>query len=184
MKTTILILFTAFCASLHAQCPNAGQDSSATYCPNEFFDVADLRSDDADTNGVFINPWGDTMTNTATSLVFPGQYSFFYHVTDTSCPVDTAKYVITILPNSACSWGLTENTLENNRLIRSNPVNDELILIDPDYDLLEIHETSGRLVLSFSTEKSSLDVSPLQSGNYLLIHEKNGIRQFQRFIKN
>lgn len=183
MKTTIFILFTVFYTSLFGQCPSAGQDSSSTYCPNELFDVADLRSNDADTNGVFIDPMGDTMTNTVISLVFPGQYSFFYHVTDTNCPVDTAKYVITILPNSACSWGLTENTPESNRLIQSNPVNDELILIDPDYDLLEIYETSGRLIFRFSTEKNSLNVSSLQSGNYLLVHTKNGIRQFQRFQK-
>jgi hypothetical protein len=54
---------------------------------------------------------------------------------------------------------------------------------DVPYDVLEIYETSGRLVLSFSKEKSILDVSSLPSGNYLLVHEKKGIRQFQRFLK-
>lgn len=181
MKTTIVILFTLFYSSLHAQCPSAGRDSSSTYCPHELFDVANLRSNDADTNGVFIDPSGDTMTNTVISLVFPGQYSFFYHVWDTSCPVDTAKYVILIV--HGCTWGLTENTIENNALIKTNPVNEYLILNDLPYDVLEIYETSGRLVLSFSNQKSIPDVSTLQAGNYLLIHVKNGIRQFQRFQK-
>lgn len=182
MKTIFtLLLFLVPSGFIFAQCPSAGQDSIPTYCPNELFDVADLRSDDADTNGVFIDPYSDTMTNTVISLTIPGQYTFFYLVSDTSCPVDSAKYVIIIY--QGCTGGLSENTLENNWLIRSNPVKDELILIDPDYDLLEVYETSGRLVLRFSTEKSSLDVSSLQNGNYLLIHEKNGVRQFQRFQK-
>lgn len=182
MKTILTFLFLVSAGSLFAQCPSAGRDSSITACPNEVFDVADLRSLDADTNGVFIDPAGDTMTNTEISLVFPGQYGFFYHVWDTSCPVDTAKYVIYIV--HGCTWGLTENVLENNKLIRSNPVNDLLELNDFHFDLLEIYETSGRRVLLFSNEQAVIDMSQLQGGNYLLIHEKNSVKQFQRFIKH
>lgn len=182
MKTiTTLVLFIVFSRSIYAQCPSAGQDSAASYCPNEFFDLAELRSSDADTNGVFIDPSGDTMANTVISLPFPGIYNFRYQVSDTNCPVDTAKYVITIV--SFC-WGeLTENTLESNALIRYNPVNDLLTLYDSHYDLLEIYETSGRRVLVFSKGQTLPDISQLHKGNYLLIHEKNGTRQFQRFIK-
>ncbi|WP_343637074.1 T9SS type A sorting domain-containing protein [Fluviicola sp.] len=182
---TILILITSisFCNLSVAQCPTAGQDSAATYCPNEVFDLANLRSPDADTTGIFIDPMGDTMTNTIISLQFPGQYTYFYHVSDTNCPVDTAKYIVTILPVSACSWGLTENASENNHLIHSNPVNDELILNNSTYDLLEVYEISGRCVFT-STTPSVMDISLLSRGNYLLVVSRNGTKQFQRFIKN
>ncbi len=183
MKTifTLLLFLTPFGFAL-AQCPSAGQDTSATYCPNEFFDVADLRSADADTNGMFIDPAGDTMTNTVISLTFPGQYSYFYHVTDTNCPVDTAKYIVII--TTPC-WGeISENVLEKNTLIQTNPVKESLILKDDRYDRLEILDLSGRSVLVISPASGThIQVSELESGNYLLIHEKNGIRQFQRFIK-
>ena len=182
MKTIFtLLLFLVSSGVIFAQCPSAGQDSMPIYCPHEIFDVADLRSIDADTNGVFIDPAGDTMTNTVISLIFPGQYSYLYHVSDSSCPVDTAKYVIHIINN--CSGGLTESVLENNALIKANPANDILLLNDPNYDLLEIYETSGRRILMLSEEQTTIDISHMQSGNYLLVLEKNEIKQFQRFIK-
>lgn len=182
MKTIfVLIIFLGSQGLIFAQCPSAGQDSAVTYCKNEFFDVADLRSGDADTNGVFMDPAGDTMNNSIISLAIPGIYNYYYYVSDTNCPVDTARYVITI--TSFC-WGkLTENISENNTLIKSNLVNDELILNNSDYDLLEVYETSGHRVLLFSKTQTPITISKLQGGNYLLIHEKNGIRQFQRFIK-
>ncbi len=182
MKTIFtLILSLASSSFIFGQCPSAGQDTVVTYCRYEPFDVAELRSSDADTNGVFIDPAGDTMTNTAISLIFPGQYNYFYHVSDTSCPVDTAKYVITI------TWcetgGVSETILEDNSLIQTNPVNDLLILNDSHYNQLEIYETSGRRVLLFSDEKKVIDISQLERGNYILVLEKNGTKQFQRFIK-
>lgn len=184
MKTIFaLLLFLIPFGFVLAQCPTAGQDTSATYCPNEFFDVADLRSADADTNGVFIDPAGDTMTNTVISLTFPGQYSYFYHATDTSCPVDTAKYIIII--TTPCWGGISENVLEKNTLIQSNPVSESLILKDDQYDYLEILDLSGRSVLVIPPSSGiQITVSQLESGNYLLVQEKSGIRQFQRFIKN
>lgn len=182
MKTIFTLILSIISSSfIFGQCPTAGRDTAVTYCKQEVFDVAELRSSDADTNGVFIDPAEDTMTNTAISLNFPGQYNYFYHVSDTSCPVDTAKYVITIV------WcetgGVSETILEDNSLIQSNPVNDQLILNDSHYDELEIYETSGRRVLFFLDEKSIIDVSKLERGNYILVLNKNGTKQFQRFIK-
>lgn len=180
MKTILLlILFLVLSGTNFAQCPTAGRDSAVTYCKNEPFDVADLRSSDADLGGAFIDPWGDTMTITVDTLIFPGQYTYRYIVSDLGCSNDSAKYVITII--SWCEGGLSEIT-ENNTLIQSNPVSQQLILTDPHYDQLEIYETSGRRIL-LSNSQSILDVSHLQRGNYILVLEKNGTKRFQRFIK-
>lgn len=184
MKTTwilFILLFSHF--GLFAQCPSAGRDSSNTYCKYEVFDVADLRSPDADTNGVFIDPMGDTMTTTSVSWIFPGQFTYRYLVTDTNCTVDSARYIITVF--SCWDWdvGLSENELENSTLIRTNPLQDLLILYDATYDSLEIHDLSGRKVCTLSAGKTSHDISQLQAGNYLLIQEKNNRKQVQQFIK-
>jgi hypothetical protein len=183
MKTIFLgILSLSFYGSVSAQCPSAGQDSTAVYCKNELFDVAELRSDDADISGVFIDPAGDTMTTTVISLMFPGQYSYFYHVSDTTCPVDTAKYVIVI--QNCWPWGLAENVVENNAIIRINPVSDQLVIHEIPFDFLEIYDTSGRRVLILSGSANTvIDVSQLKSGNYILILSNDGIKQFQRFLK-
>lgn len=183
MKTFFtLIFFLAFSGTLLAQCPTAGSDTAVTYCKYEPFDLADLRSNDADLGGVFIDPNGDTVTVTSMSLAFPGQFHFFYKVSEAGCPRDSADYRVDIF--NCGTDGLSESMLENHALIRSNPVNDLLMLNDSHFDQLEIYENSGRLVLLFSDEKNFIDVSQLESGNYILILEKDGTRQFQRFTKN
>jgi len=55
---------------------------------------------------------------------------------------------------------------------------------DSHFDQLEIYENSGRRVLLFSDGKNFIDVSQLESGNYILVLEKDGTLQFQRFTKN
>ncbi|WP_341906346.1 T9SS type A sorting domain-containing protein [Fluviicola taffensis] len=182
MKTILAsILLMTFSKSLVAQCPTAGSDTIVTYCKYEPFDLTDLRSNDADLGGIFIDPNGDTVTITSMSIAFPGQYHFFYKVSDVSCPRDSAEYTINIF--TCENGGISETILESHALIRSNPVNNELELSDSLVDLLEIYETSGRRVLLFSTNQSIIDISQLESGNYILVLEKSGIRQFQRFIK-
>jgi hypothetical protein len=183
MKNVLtFIVFVTLSGVLSAQCPGAGNDTTGTYCKNVPFDISELRSDDADTNGVFIDPAGDTITNTTFSLPFPGQYHFLYIVSDTNCPSDTAHYVIII--NNNCWGGLSENTSESHSLIRSNPVSRQLELTDPDYDQLEIYENTGRRVLIlFTPENPSLiDLSQLERGTYVLVLTKQANRQFQRFI--
>jgi hypothetical protein len=176
-----LILFLVFTGTVLAQCPTAGQDTSDTYCKNQVFDIADLRSDDAALSGVFIDPWGDTMTVTSISLIFPGQYTYRYIVSESGCPVDSAKYIVIIVN---CWGGLSETMHENNKLIQFNPVNEQLILNEANYDQLEIYSTAGVCVLKLPPSLNTfIDVSKLEGGNYILVLDKNGSRQFQRFVK-
>jgi|GEM_PF-2919237 len=183
MKTILIsILLTTFPKLLVAQCPTAGNDTIVTYCKYEPFDLADLRSTDADLGGIFIDPNGDTVTVTSMSLAFPGQFHFFYKVSEAGCPRDSADYRIDIF--NCGTDGVSENILENHALILSNPVNDLLMLNDSHFDQLEIYENSGRRVLLSSTNETIIDISQLEKGNYILILEKDRTRQFQRFTKN
>lgn len=184
MKSFFFIgLFLLFSRAAFSQCPTAGSDSAATYCKDELFDLANLRSADADSGGIFFTPAWDTMTTTTTSLTFPGQYNFHYVVSDTGCVNDTARYVITII-STFCWSGTDETVLEQHRLIRSNPASEQLVLYDANYDRLEIYEASGRCVIRMSDlHITSIDISQLEKGNYLLVLEKEQTRQFQRFLK-
>ncbi|MDF3027684.1 MAG: hypothetical protein K0S23_1991 [Fluviicola sp.] len=183
MKTTLIILFfLVLSGTIFAQCPIAGRDSTTSYCKQEVFDLANLRSSDADLNGIFIDPAGDTMSSTTTSLIFPGQYTYRYIVSDLGCSDDSAKYVIVII--NCWPGGISETSLENNELLQINPVNDYLQLSEVNYDRLEIYSTAGSCVLTFSASPNTLiDVSKLEGGNYILILDKDGTRQFQRFVK-
>ncbi|WP_430406106.1 T9SS type A sorting domain-containing protein [Fluviicola sp.] len=183
MKTiSLLILFLVFSKTLFAQCPTAGSDSAVSYCKYEVFDVASLRSTDADLGGAFMDFYGDTMFVTTDSLFIPGIYNYSYKVSELGCADDSAKYVITIV-GWCDTGGVSEAIAEDNSLIQTNPVIDQIILNEINYDQLEIYETSGRRVLLFSTYQSIIDISQLERGNYILVLDKNGTKQFQRFIK-
>lgn len=167
---------------LLAQCPTAGSDSSIVYCKNELFDLADLLSSDASPNGLFIDFYGDTMTSSSLSLPFPGQFPFYYKVSDTGCPVDSAKFTIYI---HNCWNGITEAGYENNNLMYPNPVTDKITLNVQQFDYFVIYSTAGYPVFTRSNPVDpTIDLSHLKQGAYVLVVEKNGERQFRHFVKN
>lgn len=185
MKTIFTLILSLISSGfIFGQCPTAGRDSAVTYCKHEVFDVASLRSSDADLGGAFLDPAGDTMFVTTDSLIFPGIYTYRYKVSEPGCPDDTAKYFITIISWWCDTGGVSESILENNSLIQTNPVIDQIVLNETHYDQLEIYETSGRSVLKLAASSNTcIDVSQLEQGNYILVLDKNGAKQFQRFIK-
>ncbi|MNJ84023.1 hypothetical protein D3C87_14630 [compost metagenome] len=184
MKTIITTtVFLIFSQLLLAQCPTTGRDSSAVYCKNELFDLADLLSSDASANGLFIDFSGDTMTSSSLFLPFPGQFPFYYKVSDTGCPVDSAKFTINI--HNCWTGGIAELGYENNNLIYPNPVTDKITLNVAQPDHLVIYSTAGYPVFTRSKPFGpTLDLSHLKQGAYVLVVDKNGERQFRRFIKN
>lgn len=182
MKTIIsTTVFLIFSQMLLAQCPTAGSDSSAVYCKNQLFDLADLLSSDASANGVFIDFSGDTMTSSSLSLAFPGQFPFYYKVSDTGCPVDSAKLTINV---HNCWNGITEAGYEDNNLMYPNPVTDKITLNVQQSDQLVIYSAAGYHVLTLSKPFGpTIDLSHLKQGTYILVVDKNGERQFRRFVK-
>lgn len=182
LVSTIIVLSCCFPGKTIAQCPVAGSDSSVTYCWHEAFDLSTLLSADADTNGVFFNPAGDTINPPEDTLSIPGVYTYTYIVSDSACENDTAKFYITIYncPIGGVGEVLNESTL----LAYPNPATDQLVLHDKAVDELLIYDKRGRCVYRQSTPMSSvIDISRLDAGLYLLVIRQDGKAGFQRFMK-
>lgn len=79
--------------------------------------------------------------------------------------------IVTIIPQT-----------ETSKLILfPNPVDDELLLSGADHGNLQIYDLRGRLQLSQNWQGSSVDVSSLPAGEYIL--SINGGNQISRFVK-
>lgn len=123
------------------------------------------------------------MTSSNLSLAFPGQFPFYYKVSGTGCPVDSAKFIINIY--NCGTGGITEAGYENNNLMYPNPVTEKITLNVQQSDHLVIYSTAGCPVLTLSPPfDPTIDLSHLKQGTYILVLEENGERQFQRFVKN
>jgi hypothetical protein len=185
MKSAVTVIFY-LCVLLPvkswAQCPEAGMDSSVTYCRHEVFDLSELLSPDASPGGVFLNPAGDTLSSPLDSLTFPGIYTYSYIVSDTACENDTAAFYVTI---ENCPTGGTNDLLnESHLLVYPNPAMDHLVLSDTDASVLLIYDELGKCVYRQTAPLSSvIFISDFDSGLYLLILRKDGYDTFQRFQK-
>ncbi len=185
MKPLLKILLVAcflLSGKISAQCPIAGTDSSATYCKNEVFDLSTLLSADADSGGVFINPYGDTLISSLDSLFIPGIYTYHYIVSDSACENDTAAFYVTIVN---CPFGGVNDLLNESPLLSyPNPAIKNLILSTTEADDLLIYNELGECVFRKSAPMTAvIDISQLAPGLYLLLLQQDGAVAFQRFLK-
>jgi hypothetical protein len=179
---TIIVLSLLFPAKAGAQCPVAGSDSSETYCWHEGFDLSTLLSADADSGGVFLNPYNDTINPPHDTLSIPGVYTYVYIVSDSGCVNDTAELIVTIDP--CFIGGVGEVVNESFLLAYPNPAIDYLILNTATADDLVICDVHGKCVFRQQAPLSTvIDVSQLHPGVYLLLLQQNGAAEFQRFLK-
>jgi Secretion system C-terminal sorting domain len=179
---TIIVLSLLLPVKAVAQCPIAGNDSSATYCRNEPFDLSALLSADADSGGVFLNPSGDTLVPPQDTLPIPGIYTYVYIVSDSGCVNDTAELIVTIDP---CIIGGVDDLFDESHLLAyPNPATDQLHLFAATADNLLIYNAQGQCVFRQTAPlTSAIDISQLEPGLYLLMLQQDGAGQFQRFLK-
>lgn len=183
MKNLLFFIFLCFSKTLFSQCPSAGADTNIYVCRNEIFDISSFLSNEADTGGVFLNPWGNIITNTSISLNISGIYTFRYLVAADSCENDTAKIIVYVID---CPWtdGINENFIEETNLASPNPVKDVLTINDNHFDHLQLFNSLGQRVFEcevlFSEE---IDLSTIQNGLYLLRIERENKVYYQRILK-
>lgn len=180
--TAILFLCFLSPAKSWTQCPIAGNDSSVTYCWYEPFDLSTLLSADADSGGVFLNPFGDTLNPPQDTLSIPGAYTYAYIVSDSGCVNDTAELIVTIDP--CFIGGVDEVVNESFLLAYPNPAIDHLKLNSTDADEILIYDEHGKCVFRQTASLTSvIDISQFDSGLYLLLLQQDGAGAFQRFLK-
>lgn len=179
---TIIVLSLLLPVKAVAQCPIAGNDSSATYCRYEPFDLSALLAADADVGGVFLNPSGDTLVPPQDTLPIPGIYTYVYIVSDSGCVNDTAELIVTIDP--CIIGGVDDLFVESHLLAYPNPATDQLNLFAATADDLWIYNAQGQCVFRQTAPLTSvIDLSQLEPGLYLLLLQQDGAGQFQRFLK-
>lgn len=180
MKTASTVIFFLCLLKGLSQCPEAGMDSSVTYCKNEVFDLSELLSPDASAGGVFLNPADDTLSSTLDSCPIPGIYTYSYVVSDSACENDTAFFYVTI---ENCPTGGTDELLnESKLLVYPNPSIDQLTMSSTDAESLQIYDEHGKCVYQRTAPlASAINISEFDPGIYLLILQKDGNSTFQRF---
>ena len=72
--------------------------------------------------------------------------------------------------------------LDNRFKVYPNPTSD-ILFFEKEIEHVQIFDASGKLVKSFSEKKEKVNVSDLQSGNYLLIGESEGKRYSASWVK-
>lgn len=84
-----------------------------------------------------------------------------------------------------CEVGIHENSVASELIIYPNPVSDILWLGSGEnvFDIVSIHDLSGKTIQTIKTSTNFIDVSTLPSGVYLLTVEDNGLLLTTKFIK-
>jgi len=183
MKNLLFFLCLSYSSLFFGQCPSAGADTNIYVCRNEIFDIFSFLSNEADTGGVFLNPWGNVITNTSVSLNISGIYTYRYLVTADSCENDTVKIIVYV---NDCPWtdGINEILTEETNLASPNPVEDVISINENQFENLQLFNSLGQVVFEcdmlFSKE---IDLSNFQQGIYLLRIERENKVYYQRILK-
>lgn len=180
MKTTTLsLLFILLTFGVWAQ-PNAGSDTTHTYCKNEYFNLFDGLAPSTDMNGTWYDPSFTAVTD-ADSVIgsIPGQYNYYYVVTETGFPNDTSVHVIVI--ENCTGWepiGVEEvGQLEIN--VFPNP-GSGWVKLKSEYPItrLSLYGVDGQLVENIPLELLGdthycIDLTNINEGMYFMVFTMN-----------
>ena len=185
--TTTAILLMVSLASFAGPCdPGTGNDK--TLCVNEPYGLWGSLTGDPDLTGQWYdyNDQACDQQIEAGELNIPGAYEYYYVISGGSCTKDTAFVRLTVV--TCQSWGLAEEQENSNFSLYPNPTNDQLMIESKLGELMElqIFELDGKLIktIDIIEPKSSIDVSSLKSGIYLVrLKLESGIEHQIRFTK-
>lgn len=164
---------------------DAGENATITPCKNEPIVLFDALDGTPQTGGV----WKDYNNNEVTDAIvtapnFPGQYIYIYTVqTSQDCYDET----VLIIDVQECDYLSIEEELLANISLYPNPTNGLLNiegLTDGNYEL-SIVDVNGRIVKAANTytANTSLDMTDIQNGVYLVHILKNNSERVIRIIK-
>ena len=100
-------------------------------------------------------------------------------------PTSSAEKAIFKVSCSSITGILEIGNIDNEIMVYPNPTNDELFIeTNFNYNLIEVYTAQGRLMQSNISSIKKIDVSDLNNGLYIImLTDKNGNRQVQRFVK-
>jgi hypothetical protein len=168
--------------------PSAGEDGSITVCLNEPFDLLTGIGGNVDLGGTWYNPSNQTLPGSLdTSGSLAGQYNYDYIVTSTICPNDSSNVIVIV--DGSCDYTAIVEELMGQWEVYPNPATTTLTISNNSglsVSNMELLDLNGK-VLYNSTWGNQLemhiDMSPLQTGMYILKLTFDGQTSSKRIIK-
>lgn len=164
---------------------DAGENATITPCKNEPIVLLDALNGTPQTDGV----WKDYNNYEVTDAIvtapnFPGQYIYIYTVqTSQDCYDET----VLIIDVQDCDYSSIKEESLNNISLYPNPTNGLLHIegIAQDAYTLSIKDLNGRIVKEEKaySANTSIDISGIQNGVYLVHILKNNSERVIRIVK-
>lgn len=164
---------------------DAGEDTTIEPCKNEPIVLLDVLNGTPQTDGV----WKDYNNNEVTDAIvtapnFPGQYIYIYTVqTSQDCYDETVLFIDV----QDCDYSSIKEESLNNISLYPNPTNGLLHIegIAQDAYTLSIKDLNGRIVKEEKaySANTSIDISGIQNGVYLVHILKNNSERVIRIVK-
>jgi hypothetical protein len=168
--------------------PSAGQDGSITVCLNEPFDLFTGIGGNVDLNGTWYNPSNQAMgSNLDTSSNLGGQYNYDYVVTSTICANDTSNVIVIV--DGACDYTAIVEELMGQWEVYPNPATTTLTVSNNSglsVSNMELLDLNGKVLYNSTWGnqlEKNIDISPLQTGMYILKLTFDGQISSKRIIK-
>ncbi|HLW39386.1 MAG TPA: T9SS type A sorting domain-containing protein, partial [Brumimicrobium sp.] len=178
IKVTLAITYSTCSA-------DAGEDTTIEPCKNEPIVLFDALDGTPQTGGVWIDHNNNEVTDASiTTPNLPGSYIYTYTVETSSDCFDETVLFIDV---QDCDYLSIEEELLANISLYPNPTNGLLNiegLTDGNYEL-SIVDVNGRIVKAANTytTNTSLDMTDIQNGVYLVRIKKNDAERVIRIVK-
>lgn len=178
IKVTLAITYSTCSA-------DAGEDTTIEPCKNEPIVLFDALDGTPQTGGVWIDHNSNEVTDASiTAPNFPGLYTYTYTVETSSDCFDETVLFIDV---QDCDYLSIEEELLANISLYPNPTNGLLNiegLTDGNYEL-SIVDVNGRIIKAANTytANTSLDMTDIQNGVYLVRIKKNDAERVIRIVK-
>ena len=168
--------------------PSAGQDGSITVCLNEPFDLFTGIGGNVDLNGTWYNPSNQTLPGSLdTSGSLAGQYNYDYIVTSTICPNDSSNVIVIV--DGSCDYTAIVEELMGQWEVYPNPATTTLTVSNNSglsVSNMELLDLNGKVLYNSTWGnqlEQNIDISPLQTGMYILKLTFDGQTSSKRIIK-
>jgi hypothetical protein len=168
--------------------PSAGEDGSITVCLNEPFDLLTGIGGNVDLGGTWYNPSNQTLPGSLdTSGSLAGQYNYDYIVTSTICPNDSSNVIVIV--DGSCDYTAIVEELMGQWEVYPNPATTTLTVSNNSglsVSNMELLDLNGKVLYNSTWGnqlEKNIDISPLQTGMYILKLTFDGQTSSKRIIK-
>jgi hypothetical protein len=168
--------------------PSAGEDGSITVCLNEPFDLLTGIGGNVDLGGTWYNPSNQTLPGSLdTSGSLAGQYNYDYIVTSTICPNDSSNVIVIV--DGSCDYTAIVEELMGQWEVYPNPATTTLTVLNNSglsVSNMELLDLNGKVLYNSTWGnqlEKNIDISPLQTGMYILKLTFDGQTSSKRIIK-